>query len=244
MRALVLAGGRGSRLGEVTHEQNKCLLTCGDVPVVERVVSSAVALPEITEVVLVVGYRGEELVEHFRRRLLGVPMVCVRQPQQLGVVDAIECARPRVDDDDVLLLLGDEFMLRPRFGEFIADFRDRGLGASVGSFATPDLEQIRKTYTFDYGDDGLVRTLVEKPHAALSSHMGTGAVLFRKGMLAFTEAVRPHPLRGQRELVGILQMMIESHIAVSWFDVCDGFVNVNTSDDLDAARSLASVPAC
>lgn len=239
MRALVLAAGKGSRLGPVTSRQNKCLLKCGGRPIIDLVVASAAHIAEITEIVLVVGYRSDDVVRHFREHPAGKPVRFVHQVDQRGLVDAIECARPWVDDDEVLLLLGDEVVVGARYREFIEDFRTNGFYASVGSLPTSDPARVRKTYTFSYDDARRVRRLVEKPTVVLSPRMGTGAVLFSVGALSYAELTDPHPARGEKDLVGVLQAMVDRGRVVSWFDVCDDFANVNTADELLDARVLA-----
>ena len=239
MKALVLAGGTGSRLGSLTSQTNKCLLDCGGGPVIDLVVSSVAGIRAVTEIVMVVGYRSADVIAHFRAHPPAKPVRFVHQPAQRGLVHAIECARPAVDEDDVLLLLGDEVLVGARLQEFIDDFRANGFHAAVGSVPTSDLARVSKTYTFSY-EGRRVRKLVEKPAAALSPRMGTGAVLFSAGALAYTEVTPPHPLRGEKDLVGVLQMMVNDGKQVGWFDVCEEFANINTSSDLLEARALGT----
>lgn len=238
MRALILAAGKGSRLGPATARRNKCLLDLGGRPIIDVAVASLATIPEIIEIVVVIGHGGKDVVRHFREHPANTRVAFVRQPHQRGLVDAIECARPRVDDDDVLLMLGDELLVAPRYRQFIDDFHANDFYASVGSMPTSDPSQIRRTYTFDY-DDRRVRHLIEKPSFMLSPHMGTGSVLFKAGALSYADSTEQHPVRGEKELVGMLQTMIGDGRTVGWFDVCDEFVNVNTAEDLFGARALS-----
>lgn len=226
-------------MGAMTSRQNKCLLACGGRPIVDRVVTSVAHIAEIREIVMVVGYRSEDVIQHFREHPARKPIRFVQQADQRGLVNAIECARPWVDDDDVLMLLGDEVFTGPRFGEFIDDFRRSGFYASLGSLPTRDAARVSKTYTFSYDDNRSVRRLVEKPTVPLGPRMGTGAVLFSTGALSFAELAEAEPVRGEKELVGVLQAMIDRGRTVGWFDVCDDFANVNSVDDLREARVLA-----
>ena len=58
MKALVLAAGRGSRLGEETTESNKCMLRLFGKPLVQYSLENAVQAG-VSEIVVVVGYRAE-----------------------------------------------------------------------------------------------------------------------------------------------------------------------------------------
>ena len=226
-------------MGSRTERQNKCLLRCGSRPVVDLVVASAAEIPEIREIVVVVGYRADDVVRHFRQNPAGKPIRFVHQPVQRGLIDAMECARVWVEDEDTLLLLGDEVLAGARYQAFIDDFQARGFYVSVGSMPTTDPDRVQKTYTFTYDEARRLQRIVEKPTFMLSPRMGTGAVLFRAGALSYAEVTEPHPVRGEKELSGWMQAMMDGGRVVGWFDVCEDFANVNTAGDLLHAQALA-----
>ena len=60
MKALVLAAGRGTRFGSLSQGTNKCMLEIGGKPLIEYTLQAIALLPEIEEVVIVVGYRAED----------------------------------------------------------------------------------------------------------------------------------------------------------------------------------------
>lgn len=62
--ALVLAGGRGTRLGPLTSHLPKPMIAVAGRPILERIVTHLVGYG-ITEIVLAVGYRAEVIEEHF-----------------------------------------------------------------------------------------------------------------------------------------------------------------------------------
>lgn len=93
MRALILAAGRGKRLESLTADCNKCMLPYQGRPILEHVVARMAALSQIDEIVLVVGYRAEDIINHFGNRYRGKPVRYCIQRDQRGLVHAMDCAR-------------------------------------------------------------------------------------------------------------------------------------------------------
>ena len=64
MKALILAGGRGKRLGDITESLNKCLLELGGKSILEYNLDRAVEA-EPNEIVIVVGYQAEDIINRY-----------------------------------------------------------------------------------------------------------------------------------------------------------------------------------
>lgn len=230
MKAVVLAAGRGSRLGELTRTHNKCMIEYRGMPIIEHTVARLASLPGIDEIVIVVGYRADTVVRHFGAHYHGTPITYHEQPQQRGLVDALQCAAPSVKGSPFLLLLGDEVMVDPRLDELLDETcrYDAVLGAVPGQ---PE-ELIRRTYTLLFGADRLVHRLIEKPVAALNDLMGTGIVALPADAFELIERTPVSPARAERDLPGVLQTIVDEGRRVGWFPVCTAYANINYDDDL------------
>lgn len=230
MKAVVLAAGRGTRLGVMTSSRNKCMIPHRGKPLVEHIMARLVEVRQIEEIILVVGYQADTVVRHFGDHYLGTPITYYEQPRQRGLVHALQCAAPSVQGRRFLLLLGDEVMVQPRLPEMLDEFSryDALLGAVPGQ---PE-ELIRRTYTLLSGDDRLVHRLVEKPVVALNDLMGTGIVALPPDTFALIERTPLSPLRNERDLPGLLQTMVDEGRRVGWFPVCSAYANINYADDL------------
>jgi NDP-sugar pyrophosphorylase family protein len=230
MKAVVLAAGRGTRLGPMTEARNKCMIHHRGKPIVEHIVARVAGLPRIEEIAIVVGYQADTVIAHFGDRYLGVPITYHEQTHQRGLVHALQCAAPSVRGSRFLLLLGDEVMVRPRFEEMLDELPryDALLGAVPGQ---PE-ELIRRTYTLLCGDDRLVHRLVEKPVVALNDLMGTGIVALPPDTFELIERTPVSPVRAERDLPGLLQTMVDEGRRVGWFPVCSAYANINYADDL------------
>ena len=106
--AMILAGGLGTRLRQVVSDRPKPLAFVGDVPFLEILVSS-LARKGVRDFVLLTGYMGEMIEEHFRnRRLDGIRLHFVQEDEPLGTGGAVRNAA-RFATDPTLLVNGDTF---------------------------------------------------------------------------------------------------------------------------------------
>ena len=64
MKALVLAGGRGSRLQKLTNNKSKCMREFRGHPLIEYSLENA-RRAGVNEIVIVVGYKAESIINRF-----------------------------------------------------------------------------------------------------------------------------------------------------------------------------------
>lgn len=87
MQAIIFAAGRGTRMGTLTETCPKSMLPIFEKPILEYKLE---ALPEsIDEVVLVVGYLGSVIHDHFGGEYNGKRILYVEQETPLGTADAL-----------------------------------------------------------------------------------------------------------------------------------------------------------
>ena len=126
MKALILAGGSGKRLSENSNNHNKCMLQLFGKPLVQYSLENAVRVG-VSAIVMVVGYRAEEIINGFGNRFQNVRIKYVIQHDAKGLVHAIECARDAIGDSDFMLFLADEILRSPRHQEMIDQFYSEDL---------------------------------------------------------------------------------------------------------------------
>ena len=231
-KALVLAAGRGKRLSEFTEDVNKAMLTFGNRHLIEYSLDNAVSLG-VQEIVIVVGYQADQIRSTFGDSYRGVPVKYVLQAEQRGVVHAIECSQAIIGETDFLLLLADEFFLRPEHPAFLRYFREERAFAVCGIVYVQDPQRIRKTYSVQAdAETRRVFRLIEKPANPVNNIMGTGNILFRKDIFRYVPLTPVHPQRGEKELPALIQCAIDDGHKVLFFPLASAYANVNTSEDL------------
>jgi dTDP-glucose pyrophosphorylase len=237
MKALILAGGRGKRLDERSAEINKCMIPIKGQPVIEYSLNCA-AGTDIDEIVLVVGYRAEEIINTYGTRYKDKRIKYVIQWERKGLVHAVECARETIAGDDFLLLLGDEVLVNPRHQAMINAFKEKDQFIICGVLTVEDRELIKRTYTLIHDDNQVIYRLVEKPRHPFNNFMGTGDCVFKNDIFNYIELTPIHHERKEKELPDLIQCAIDDGKIVRSFIICDRYSNINSEDDIQRAEAI------
>lgn len=240
LKALVLAGGRGKRLEDHSLAANKCMLPLLGKPLVQYSLENAVAAG-VDTIVIVVGYRAEDIVNHFGTTFEGTRIRYVIQTERKGLVHAMECAQDAVAGSDFMLFLADEVLAKPGHEEMLRRFRQEDLFAVCGVVRVQDRTQIRKTYAL-LGDEssGRIYRLIEKPRTPINDIMGTGNCVMRAAIYDYLERTPINVERGERELPDLIQCAVDEGRMVKFFDLGEGYINVNTPEEFAAAEHAYS----
>lgn len=237
MKALILAGGRGSRLEEKTQCTNKCLLELHGKPVIEYNLKRACDAG-VSEIIIVVGHCAEQIINRYGIDFQGTPIRYVIQWEQKGLVHAIDVCRDELGNDDFFLLLGDEVLTGTRIPAMVKEFQTQKPFVLCGVVHQPTREKISRTYTVLTGEDGRIYRLIEKPRVAVNDIQGTGHCLFNNEILQYIEKTPIHPVRGEKELPDLIQCAVDDGRLVTLFEIGSMYTNINFKDDLAEAFQL------
>ncbi len=238
MKALVLAGGRGNRINEFSENQNKCMIPFKRKPLIEHNLNRIARL-DVSEIIIVVGYKAEDIINHYGTRFQDKRIRYVIQREQKGLVHAVECARNALEGEDFFLMLGDEVMVGSREKEMIDFYWSmNGIFAICGILKAEKPEQVCRTYTLVKDDHDTVFRLIEKPRRPINEYQGTGQCIFKNAILDYVDITPIHHERNEKELPDLIQCCIDDGKLVKAFLICDRYANVNSSDDLNTAESL------
>ena len=105
MKAVVLAAGKGTRLRPLTDDKPKGLVEVDGRPIVTHCFERLAELGA-EEFVVVVGYRKEDIIEHYGDEWEGIPITYTHQREQKGLAHALLTAEELIDDP-FMLILGD-----------------------------------------------------------------------------------------------------------------------------------------
>jgi len=236
MKALILAAGRGKRLGKISQEKNKCMIEIKGKPLLTYGLDCAVQT-DISEIIIVVGYQAEEIINTFGNNYQGKRIRYVFQPEQKGLVHAIECAKEALGKEDFILMLGDELMIKPKHQEMIKKYREENLFALCGMMRVEDRNLIKKTYAAIQTEDGRIFRLIEKPNKPMNNLMGTGNCILKNEILSYIPQTPINQKRGEKELVDLIQCAIDEGETVKSFLICDQYFNVNSQQEIEEAKS-------
>ncbi|MEJ8651770.1 glucose-1-phosphate thymidylyltransferase [Streptomyces sp. MS1.AVA.3] len=234
MKALVLAGGLGSRLRPFSHSMPKQLIPIANRPVLVHVMEDLRALG-VTQVGLIVGDRGQEIVAALGDGTgLGVELTYIRQHAPLGLAHCITIAQDFLGDDDFVMYLGDN-MLTDGVADIARQFREDRPAAQVVVHKVPDP---RAFGVAEIDENGRVVRLAEKPAEPRSDLAMTGVYFFTPAVHEAVAAIEPSA-RGELEITDALQWMV-SHGAEVRARIYSGFWKDTgkVEDVLDCNREL------
>ena len=131
MKAVILAAGEGRRLRPFTETMPKVMLPIANKPILEYVFD-AIKKAGINEIVVVVGYKKEIIMEYFKD-YEGLKISYVFQDKQLGTAHALLQARNHIKET-FLVLSGDNIIDEESLSNIIQDrdFRNMLYLASAG----------------------------------------------------------------------------------------------------------------
>lgn len=246
MKAIILAAGRGNRLSEKTNNINKCMLKLNEKPILEYNVQRASEIDEINEIIIVVGYQKEDIIEYFGFDYNGKSIKYIYQWEQNGLVGAIEIAKEILNGEDFFLLLGDEVLINPNHKEMIYDFLNNDyIFGFCGVVKQEDLSKISKTYGIFTSDDSYegecINRLIEKPKTPPNNHLqGTGCCVFRNSILDYIDETPVNIRRGrhEKELPDLIQCSIDDCKVIKPYIIADSYCNVNCEEDLVEAEEM------
>ena len=106
MKAVVLAGGLGTRLGHITANMPKPMAPVGGIPFLEYVLDHLVR-GGVDEIVLAVSYKWEQIQDYFGQTYKDVALEYSVEDVPLGTGGAIRQAVERVAGEDIVIVNGD-----------------------------------------------------------------------------------------------------------------------------------------
>ena len=118
MKAIILAGGLGTRLRPLTFAVPKPLIPVGERPILEILVEN-LKRHGVSDIYLAVGYRAELIQVYFQDgRQFGVNIQYSREDKRLGTAGPLRLIRDRFELSEPVLVMNADIMTKLDFQEF------------------------------------------------------------------------------------------------------------------------------
>ncbi len=215
MKALILAGGKGTRLRPITHTASKQMVPVANRPVLFYALDHMVAAG-ITDIGMIVGDTADEIMNAVGDGAnWGANVTYIRQDAPLGLAHAVLIARDFLGDDDFVMYLGDN-LLRDGISSFVKSFRavrnkereptGEHPAAQILLAHVPDPHRFG---VVEFGETGGIKRLVEKPADPPSDLALVGVYIFDKSIHEAVRSIAPSA-RGELEITEAIQWLVDN----------------------------------
>jgi glucose-1-phosphate thymidylyltransferase len=217
MKALILSGGRGTRLRPITHTSAKQLVPVANKPILFYAIES-IKSAGIDDIGIIVGDTQAEIrAACGDGSQWGVRITYIPQEAPLGLAHAVKIAEEFMDGEPFVMYLGDN-LVQGGITALVDEFRASAYNAQILLAHVKDPTQFGVAEL----DGGRVVHLVEKPKQPKTDLALVGVYMFDKSIFSAVNAIKPSE-RGELEITDAIQYLIDSgqkvhsHIIKSWW---------------------------
>ncbi|MBI2507234.1 MAG: nucleotidyltransferase family protein [Candidatus Niyogibacteria bacterium] len=197
MKCVILAAGEGVRMRPLTLKRPKPLLLVGGKTIIEHIIDS---LPkEINELIIVVGYKGEQIQALLGEEFRGLKVRYVWQDGKLGTGHALRLCQPFLGREKFLMLFADDVYGRGVFEEMMK--RDL-------SIAITEVEDPRKFGVILMNKDKKILEIEEKPENPKSNIVSCGAMILDERIFDYKPSRHSN---GEYYLTTMINQLIQDH---------------------------------
>ena len=228
--AVVLVGGRGTRLRPLTLSAPKPMLPTAGVPFLSHLLSR-IRAAGVRHVVLSTSYQAEVFAEHFGDGAdLGLQLEYVVEPEPLDTAGAIRNVSDRLRERDVLVFNGD-VLSGVDLRELVAAHRSAVADVTLHLVK---VDEPRRFGCVPTDADGRVTAFLEKTEDPPTDQVNAGCYVFRREVVERIPVGRPVSVE-RETFPGLLDSgaRLQGHVDSSyWLDIGTPAAFVRGSADL------------
>ena len=209
MKAILLAGGMGSRLYPVTFGVSKQLLPVYDKPMIYYPLSVLI-MANIKEILLI---STKEDINSYKRLLnngtqFGISIEYKIQNRPNGLAEAFILGEEFIGKDSVCLILGDNIFYGLDFTEKLEIVVKRTLSEGSGTIFSYPVSDPKRYGVIEYDDDGNALSIEEKPDDPKSNNVVVGLYFYPNSVIEIAKKISPSK-RGELEITSINEYFLK-----------------------------------
>ena len=233
MKAILLAGGTGSRLFPVTLGVSKQLLPVYDKPMVYYPLS-VLMLAGIREILLI---STPEDIKQYERLLgdgsqWGITILYKIQPEPKGLAEAFLLGEEFIGQDSVCLILGDNIFYGLDFSsqlEAVVERTHMGAQATIFGYSVKDPQRYG---VIEFDETGKAISISEKPETPKSDQAVVGLYFYPNEVVAIAKTIQPSA-RGELEITSVNQHFLnQGKLQVETLDRGFAWLDTGTHESL------------
>jgi glucose-1-phosphate thymidylyltransferase len=232
MKALILSGGRGTRLRPITHTSAKQLVPIANKPILFYAIE-AIRAAGIDDIGIIVGDTHAEIEaavgdgSQWDAKVTYLP-----QDAPLGLAHAVKIAQPFIKDDRFVMFLGDN-LLRDGIMPLVHEFAENSANSQILLAHVPNPQEFGVAEL----DGDRVLRLQEKPKEPKSDLALVGVYMFDKNVFEAVNAIKPSG-RGELEITDAIQYLVEHNYDVRYQIVSGWWKDTGKLEDMLEANRL------
>ena len=232
MKALVLSGGKGTRLRPLTFTCAKQLIPVANKPILGYVLDQ-VASANIKKVGIITAYETGQYVKDYVKDGAAWNFNVSYIPQEpLGLAHAVKTAKKFLGNDSFVMCLGDNVTGQGLSG-FAKKFKQEKLDALI------ILKAVEEPSSFGIAvldSEGNIIKLVEKPKTFIGNLAIIGTYFFTSEVHEAIEKIKPS-WRGELEITDAIQEMINMGLKVKAEILNSWWLDTGKKDDILSANA-------
>ncbi len=223
MKAVIPAAGVGTRLRPHTYSMPKILLNVAGKPMISYIIDELIEVQGLDTIIIIVGHLGDKVEQYISERYAKAEHVkfeFVEQKEMLGLGHAVYMAKDYLDDEPVIIVLGDTI-----FEFTLADF----LASKYSAIGVKQVEDPRRFGVVE-SKGGFITRMVEKPATPEVSHSrnAIAGLYYIKNaglLMKAIEYIMEHDVKTKNEfqLTDALEYMIKTGEKMITFDIQNWF---------------------
>ena len=202
-KGIILAGGKGTRMSPLTKAVNKQLLPIYDKPLIYYPLS-ILMLAKIKDILIIV---NEGQLDQYKKLIpngknLGINITFKEQDKPRGLPDAFIIGEKFINDENVAMILGDNFFYGQNLTKLLIECAKIKSGAKVilHSVQNPEQFGVAKVNS----KNNKIIKIVEKPKKFISNNAITGLYFFDSRVVEYAKKLKPSK-RGELEIIDLLK---------------------------------------
>ena len=232
MKALITAGGHGTRLRPITHTKNKHLIPIANKPMLSYALEY-VRDAGISEVGIVVNVADTEIEKVFGNGAdFDLNISYIPQKAPLGLAHVVKIAESFIGDEKFIFYLGDNILVGG-IKKFIDEFEKDGSNCHLVLSRVPDPQRFGVPEIVN----GRIVSVEEKPQYPKSQFAVTGIYIYDNSIFEAVNNIQPST-RGELEISDAHQYLLEKGYQISFSEITGWWKDTGKVIDLLEANRL------
>ena len=241
MKNIVIAAGYATRLGELTRNFPKPLLSIGSSTILGRMLDDIDQIPDIDEHIIITNHRFAHIFEewasnqHYAKPVTIIDDGTSTNETRLGAVCDLLYAMDKLSIDDDLLVVAADNILMFSFQEFV-DFAKQKESSCIMCHEQPSIERLQRTGVVVLDEDYKVLNMEEKPQQP-KSHWAVPPfyIYLRKDLDLVRHSVENGC--GKDAPGNLAHYMVENTVMHAW-PMSAGRFDIGSLDSYEEAKQL------